>query len=297
MFIWIGLVVFAQMINAVIVLVDKYLLNSTKGINQPAVYAFYVSMLSGVVLIMVPFGAVSWPGATVIGLSLGMALAYILSIYFLYSALKITDASDVVPVAGAVSAIATFALVHFGLDQDLPGNFMLAFVFLVIGTLLISHFRFNTRSFVLVFFSGILFGVSAFLIKLIFEYSSFADGFFWSRMANVFGALFLLLIPANWTAIKESMQSSSSGIKWMVVGNKTLSGVSFLLVMVAINMGSVSIVNALSGLQFVFLLTFAYFCVNRFPAVFSGEIHPHRFNHKLYGVIFIIFGFLALFLK
>ncbi|MFA5841875.1 MAG: hypothetical protein WC835_02870 [Candidatus Paceibacterota bacterium] len=294
---WISLVVVAQIINALIVLVDKYLLNSGKGISEPAVYAFYVSMLSGVVLVMVPFGAVSWPGALVAGLSLGMALAYILSIYFLYSALKITDASDVVPVAGAVSAVAAFVLAHFGLNQDLPGNFILAFVFLVIGALLISHFRFNTKSFVLVFLSGVLFGVSAFLVKLIFEHSSFADGFFWSRMANVFGALFLLLIPANWTAVKQSMKKSTSGIKWMVVGNKTLSGVSFLLIMIAINMGDVSIVNALSGLQFVFLLTFAYFCVNRFPAVFSGEIHPHRFNHKLYGVIFIVFGFVALFLR
>lgn len=297
MIIWLSLVVLAQIINAAIVLVDKYLLNSTKGVGQPVVYAFYVSMLSGVVLIMVPFGAVSWPGTMVIGLSLAMALAYILSIYFLYSALKITDASDVVPVAGAVSAIATFTLAYFGLSQDLPGNFMLAFAFLVVGTLLISHFRFDTKSFILVFFSGILFGVSAFLIKLIFLYASFADGFFWSRMANVFGALFLLLIPSNWTAIKNSLGRSSEGIKWMVVGNKTLSGISFLLIMIAINMGSVSIVNALSGLQFVFLLTFAYFCVNRFPSVFSGEIHPHRFNHKLYGIIFIIFGFLALFLK
>lgn len=294
---WVSLVVMAQLINAVIVLFDKYLLNSDRGISKPVVYAFYVSILSGVVIVLVPFGGISWPSNTVIILSIATAISYIFSIYFLYSALKITDASDVAPVAGAMSAISAFVFAHIWLSQDLPLSFITAFIFLIIGTLLISHFRFNSISFAYVFAAGILFGISAFLIKLIFLQTTFINGFFWSRMTNVIGALFLLLIPANYSAIVHGLRHSTSGTKWLVTGNKALSGISFLFIMLAIQMGSVSIVNALSGLQFVFLLTFAYFCVNKFPSVFAGEIHPHKFNHKLYGVIFILYGFLALFLN
>lgn len=294
---WIGFVVIAQLINAGIVLVDKYLLNSDRGVSKPAVYAFYVSILSGVVVVLVPFGVISWPSALVVWLSLATAITYIFSIFFLYSALKITDASDVAPVAGAMSAISAFILSHIWLNQDLPQSFLIAFIFLIIGTLLISHFRFNTKSFAFVFLAGVLFGVSAFLIKLIFLHTTFINGFFWSRMTNVLGALFLLLIPSNLEAIRHGLRQSSSGTKGLVVGNKALSGIAFLFTMIAIQMGSVSIVNALSGLQFVFLLTFAYFCMNKFPAIFAGEIHPHKIHHKLYGIIFIIFGFLALFLN
>ncbi|MEK7614279.1 MAG: DMT family transporter [Patescibacteria group bacterium] len=297
MTIWIGLVVIAQLINAAIVLVDKYLLNTDRGIGRPAIYAFYISMLSLVVLVMVPFGVVSWPSALVVGLSLATAVSYIFSIFFLYSALKTMDASDAAPVVGAISAIVTFILARVWLNQDLPQTFTLGFTLLVIGTLLISHFRFNTRSFALVFFSGALFGLSAFLVKLIFLNASFADGFFWSRIANVVVAASMLILPSNWKLIKESFHGSSSGIKWLLVGNKTLSGIAFVLILFAISVGSVSIVNALSGLQFVFLLTFAYFCAGMFPAVFKGEIHPHKIHHKLYGIIFIIFGFVSLFLQ
>jgi len=294
---WVSLVVIAQIINAAIVLVDKYLLNSVNGVGKPAVYAFYVSVLSGVVLVIVPFGAVSWPSAEVAYLSLAAAASYIFSIFFLYSSLKMMDASDSVPVVGAISAISTFLLARMWLHQDLPENFVLAFSLLTVGTLLISHFRFNTKSFAYVVGAGILFGLSAFLIKLIFLSTSFVDGFFWSRMTNVLGALLLLSIPSNFKAVVSGLRSSSREVRWMVVGNKALSGLSFLLIMIAISLGSVSIVNALSGLQFVFLLTFAYFCVSKFPRIFAGEIHPHKIHHKLYGIIFIIYGFLALFLN
>lgn len=293
---WIGLVVLAQLINAAIVLVDKYVLLSKDGIGKPTVYAFYVSLLSGVVLVLVPFGVVTWPSALVIWLSVNIALCYIASIILLYSALKVMRASDAVPVVGGVAAIVTLVAAYWGLRQDLPQTFLFAFVLLTVGTLFISHFRFNRESFSYVFMSGLLFGASAFLFKLLFMQTSFMNGFFWSRMANVLGVLILLLVPDIYESIKERFRHAPRGTKWIVIGNKAMGGLAFVLILLAIKLGDVAVVNAMSGLQFVFLLTFAYLFADTFPEIFKGEIHHHRFPHKLFGIIFIALGLVVLFL-
>lgn len=295
MAIWVSLVVLAQAINAATVVIDKYVLARSGGIGKPVVYAFYVSLLSGFVLVLVPFGYISIPSYVVLGLSLLTAASYIASIVLLYTALKLTNPSDVIPVVGGTSALMAFILEHTWLDTPLPASFVLAFIFLVVGTLFISHFRFTTRSFLYALLGGALFGLSAFLIKLIFAETSFIDGFFWTRMANVVGALLLLALPGTWAAIHRGYHSSSKGLRSVVVFNKVLAGVAFALVLFAIQLGSVSIVNALSGLQFVFLLAFAYVFGNVFPDIFHGEIHPHKFPHKLVGVICIVIGVAFLF--
>jgi uncharacterized membrane protein len=298
MALWLGLAVLAQLLNAATVLIDKYVVSCVECEGRsPVAYAFYISLLSGFVLVLVPFGLISWPSPQVLALSMLTALAYISSIVFLYSALRGATASDVVPVVGGVSAIVTFIFAYHFLRQDLPESFALAFGLLVIGTFLISHFRLTGHTFVRVLAAGILFGIATFLVKLIFLSTTFIDGFFWSRMTNVIGAGLLLLWPGNVRAIFAGARDTTTQTKWLVVGNKTLSGLAFVLTLLAINLGSVSVVNALSGLQFVFLIALAYLGARRFPAMLHGETHKDFFQHKLYGIIFVAFGFLALFLR
>jgi drug/metabolite transporter (DMT)-like permease len=293
---WILLAALAQLISAGTVLVDKYVLVSHEHLGKPAVYAFYVSILSGVVLVLVPFGVISIPTLQVLGFALCASVTFILSVLFLYTALKRVNASDSVPIVGATSAIVTLFGTLFFLHQDLPRGALPALALLIVGTFLIAHFRLSWKGLFEIFAAGIFFGCSALLIKLIFLHTDFIDGFFWSRMTNVLGALFLLALPWNRRAIFHGYHRSSHGYKWLVIGNKAFGGSAQFFTMLAISLGSVAVVNALSGLQFVFLLTFAYFCARWFPKVFKGEIHPHQFPHQVYGVFCIAAGFAALFL-
>ena len=80
------------------------------------------------------------------------------------------------------------------------------------------------------------------------------------------------------------------------MSNKALSGVAVFLTLAAISLGSVSVIQAMAGLQFVFLLAFAYLSAAWFPAVFKGEIHAHQFPHQVYGILCITAGLAALFL-
>ena len=293
---WIVLAALAQFITAAIVLVDKYVLVRHAHLGKPVVYAFYVSALSGVVIVLVPFGVISVPSLTVLALSLLASLTFIASVLFLYTALRHGHASDAVPIVGAVAAVVTLYLAFLLLDQDLPSAFIPAFLLLVIGTVLISHIRLTWRSLRDVVLAGAFFGATAVILKLIFLETTFIEVFFWSRMTNVIGALSLLVIPANRRAIFHGYHSSSQKLKWLVVSNKTLSGVAMLLTLAAISLGSVSVIQAMAGLQFVFLLAFAYLSAAWFPAVFKGEIHAHQFPHQVYGILCIIAGLAALFL-
>ena len=190
----------------------------------------------------------------------------------------------------------TAHLAFIFLHQDLPRAFLPAFILLVIGTVLISHFKLTWNSLGLVVVSGVFFAASAVLIKLIFQETDFINGFFWSRMTNVIGALSLLIVPANRRAIFHGYRSSSQKLKWLVVSNKALSGVAVFLTLAAISLGSVSVVQAMAGLQFVFLLGFGYLSAAWFPAIFKGEIHAHQFPHQVYGTLCIMAGLAALFL-
>src|SRR3989344_3575559 len=292
---WIALAALAQLISAGIIFIDKYVLVSKTHVGKPIVYAFYISILSGFVLILVPFGLVSTPSPTVLLLSLVASVTFISSIVLLYTALKEGHASDIMPIVGGVGAVATALCASQWLHEDLPSAFIPAFGFMVFGMLLISHFRLTKRQTLLVVLSGTFFGATAFLTKLIFLETDFLDGFFWSRMTNVLGALLLLAVPANREAIFSGFRGSSSGTKGLVIATKTLGGIAGVLTLLAIKLGSVSLVQAFTGLQFVFLLIIAYFLSWRFPAVLRGELHPQGLSHKLGGIACIVLGLAILF--
>ncbi|MDP3954294.1 MAG: DMT family transporter [bacterium] len=286
----------AQFINAGVTLADKYLVTSKKAIADPVTYAFYVALLSGVVIFLVPFGVISLPSQAVIWLSLATGLTFVVSLIFLYQALKMSDASDVAPVLGALTAIATLAFSFSILNDRLSGGFFVGFIFLVAGTGLMSYFRFNMRSFLCVLVAGTLLGLSGVLIKRIFLETTFIDGFFWTRMANVLIAVLLLFWPGVLKKIKSRTKESSRGSKWLIIGNKLMAGIAFFLVLYAIKIGNVSVVNALNGSQFLFLLLFAVIFTKKMPEYFFETVHKHVVvGQKLAGTLLIVAGLLFLF--
>ncbi len=287
---WIVLAIAAQLLSAVVVFVDRFVLTQKKGMDSPLVYAFYVSLLSGIVLVLLPFGVVSIPDSLVLQLSLASAASFITSLLLLYSALRAGHASDVMPVVAAFSALSSFVLASVWLKEQLPTLFVFSVGFFILGTFLISRFRFTKRQFILVVVAGLLFGLTAFLIKLMFEHTTFWDGFFWSRMGNVIGALLLLLWPGNMRVILHGTRSSSHGTKWLVLGNKTLAGVANAITFFAISLGSVSVVNAMGGFQFAFLPVIAFLFARRFPNVLRGEVFHAGISHKLAGIGCIVTG-------
>lgn len=307
---WIILASAAQLINAVVAIVDKYLVTDEKAIPKPFVYAFYSCLVTGGWVIIyfigllpglgdlgVPhFSNVQTPTIQVVGMSFLAAYTFFMALVSLYDALKHADASDVMPVIGAVSAIATFGMSFVFLGTRLSPNFIWGILLLAVGTALVSQVRFTKNIAVLTIHSGIFFALHYIAMKGLFQETSFDDGFFWSRVCFVLFALSLLLVPVYYHKIFEQTKSTSKKTGAIVLGNKILAGVAAFMLLKATDWGDVAVVQALDGLKFVFILIISVF-LGQFIPKSAGENDQGAktiFRKFLYVAIISI-GFVILF--
>jgi hypothetical protein len=291
---WLVLAIFAQFLFALSTLVDKHIVTRAGTIGKPVVYAFFVSLLSGFVIVLAPL--VSIPSGYVLLLSLVNAATFTSAIFLLYCALKEARASDVSPAIGGLSAIVTAILAALWIEGDVAYVHLLPIGLLALGTGIISHFHFNRRALFFTAAAGCFFGLTIFLSKLIFNEVPFVDGFFWPRFFNVLVAGSLLLVPSFRHAIFHGGKNSSRGAKGLVIGNKILGGVAAAMTAYAVSLGSVAVVNALAGLQFVFLFVFALVIAHKMPLFSESKTGSHGGWHTAVGVGLIVAGLAFLYM-
>ncbi|MFT5179570.1 MAG: putative membrane protein [Candidatus Paceibacteria bacterium] len=303
---WIVLVVIAQFINAIVAIIDKYLVSS-KRVGNPITYTFYIGILSSLSILVFLFGSITIP---LISLDLPsfsniafisfkeLILLVVVSVSFLgalvtlFSAFRDADTSDVVPVVGSVAAIFTLGLSTLLLGSVLTGGFIWGFILLIVGMLMVSHFRFSKKTAMYSIIAGALFGLNIVTMKLLFLETNFDNAFFWSRIGIALFALLLLFKIPKKTKTKGGKTSS-----WAIIlGNKVLAGIAGLLILKAIDVGDVPIVQALGGLQFLFLLVFALFLGNKTPYSCGDNCTKRELVQKIISVIIISIGFAFLFI-
>jgi uncharacterized membrane protein len=308
---WIFLAAGAQFINAVVAIIDKYIVSDEKALPRPFVYAFYSCLLTGFWAVIyflgfipglgelgVPqFKNIQQPTIQVVGMSFLAAYTFFMALVSLYDALRKADASDVIPVIGAVSAISTFGLSYFFWDIAVSHNFAWGIALLSAGTLLVSQGRFKLPTTITAIHSGLFFALHFISMKGLFQETSFDDGFFWSRVGFVVFALTLLLVPTYFNKITEQTKSTSKRAGAIVLVNKVMAGVASFMLLKATDLGYVSVVQALDGLKFVFILIIGVF-VGRFLPKSAGENHfdLHTVLRKALYVAVISIGFVILFI-
>lgn len=308
---WILLAVGAQFLNAFVALVDKHIVSDEKTLPRPFVYAFYTCLISGAWIVVyfigflpfvsstlhIPtFANVVKPTLEVVALSFLSAYTFFTALVAMFSALRDHDASDVVPVIGSVSALASFGMGYYFFSTTLSNNFILGITLLSVGTFLVSRLRFPFKTAMVALYSGIFFALHYITLKGLFASTSFDNGFFWSRIAFVFFALTLLMIPNYFEKIKEQTKTTSKATAILVIVNKVLAGVSTILILKATDLGDVAVVQALGGLQFVFILILGIFFSVKSTRLNIGENYQHdTILKKALFVAVISVGFLVLF--
>jgi uncharacterized membrane protein len=214
----------------------------------------------------------------------------------MFIALQKNDAADVVPVIGATSAIESFGLGHFFIGGAMSANFGLGVFVLALGTFLVSRFTFNRKTAFLALHAGIYFAFHYVVIKGLFLVTNFDDAFFWSRIAFMFFALSLLMIPSNYERIKNQTKSSSKKAGVLIAFNKLLAGISTILILKATDLGDVAVVQALGGIQYIFILILGIMFTFIPNLPIRGEVyHKDSILKKSVFVAVIAIGFLVLF--
>ncbi len=307
---WIILTAVGQFLNAVVAIIDKYIVTDNSCMPKPFVYAFYSCLITGgwIAVYLLGFipglaerGAPSLyniqsPSIQVVGMSFLAAYTFFMALVSMYEALRHADASDVMPVIGAVSAISSFGVSYVLLDTSLSSNFIWGILIMVIGTILVSQVHLTKNIVLHTVHSGLFFALHYISMKGLFIQTSFDDGFFWSRISLFLFALSMLLVPVYLEKIKSQTKQVCRSAGVLVLVNKTLAGVASFMLLLSTNLGEVAVVQALDGLKYVFIIIIGVF-FGRFLPVSAGEnaLDAKTLVRKTLYVALISIGFIILF--
>lgn len=285
---WPYLAVAAYALNAIAFVIDKHLLSAP--ILQPISYAFWVGILSSVVVFIIPLG-VYWISFYYFLISFASGAAFFFTLVFLYKAIKKTDITVASTKVGVLGIIFTYIFSVLILKDYLAIREILAFGFMIAGILFMG--KTSKRVWREAFLSGIFFGISTVLLKLTFNNSTFLNGFFWTRIGLIGMALLMLVHPAIRKEIFLSFRKSSHSSMSVFVLNKIVAGAGFGLLYVAIKLGNVSLVNALLSVQFIFIFLLALIFRNKIPGI-AENVKGIVLFEKLAGIALVGIGFLMI---
>lgn len=278
---------------------DKYLLSDR--IPTPVVYAFFVSLFSMVPLVLIPFGFqyTTWYSTWTLLLS---GVLFVYGLIAFYTAVKQHEISRVAPLVGTVVSLVAFLAVFLPWmpgEQTVEVWYIAALICLIVGGLLISFdlpFHKGEHISKLVLVAGLLMGVSLLLLKEGYVGSNFVSGIIWSRIGMVSAGLSLLLIPTFRRDIFAQFQGfghrseRALGTTVLFVLNKTSAGIATFLVTYATYLGSVSFVQALSGMQYVFILAITFPLSLHYKHIFGERLFFWDWFQKIAAVILIGIG-------
>lgn len=314
---WLLVAITSYSINAGVYVADKFLLS--KKIHSSVTYAFFVGIWSIFNFVLLPFDF--WiPNLREFGLDLLAGLLFLFTLVLWYKALHQSEATRVVPIVGALVPVFSFMLSYIFLGETLSMQQFLAFLILINGGILISvkHTRFYylrelgnrlrdvfgdtfgslhagyrpTRR--LIFnslASALLFAAYYVMIKYIYSEQPFIGAFVWSRLGTFLGCLLILLMP-DWRRmiVKHQEGQKSPGNLAFFFSVRLLAALAFIMLNWAISLGNVALVNALQGVQYLFLLILVFILSSRFPDIMKEEMGGGVLMQKMIGASLVCVG-------
>jgi len=252
---WIFIALSGYFLLAFTGVADKFMVS--KVVRAPIAYAFYTAMTGPMSLILIPFGAkLLNPHDFIVALLSGTS--FIIAVYFSYAAIYKSSVSRVIPIQGGMIPLFSFLFAYLILHDRMNNYQILGFLFLVLGAVLISSRKENNtwshKAFFLASTSALFFALSSVLTKYTFNHSNFISGMIWTRIGFLIPILPILAFRENRKKIFNAPKEA--GVKNVVLyySSRVTGTAGGFLQNYAVSLGSVSIVNALQGTQFAFLL-------------------------------------------
>lgn len=314
---WLFIATISYLLNAGVYVADKFLLS--KKIHSSVAYAFFVGIWSIFNFVLLPLDP--WvPNFQEFILDILAGMLFLVTLIFWYKALHQSEATRVVPIVGALIPIFSLILSYVFLDAVLGERQLLAFFILINGGVLISvkytkfyQFKKIANNFKNIF-GNFLGGVHAFyrptqrlilnsvissflfasyyvLIKYIYMTQPFIGGFVWSRLGSFIGVILMLaVVPWRKLIMKQKKENNSPKNFSFFIAVRLLAALAFIMLNWAISKGNVALINALQGLQYVFLILLVLFLSRRYPRLIKEEMGGGIMMQKVIGISLITIG-------
>jgi len=287
---------------------DKYLLSSAK--IQPVLYTFYSAIFVLPLLLLIPFGVnflhtpFDWSVAVLSGLSFAFAL------WTMFLGFEKSEISHIGPLVGAATPLFVLLFSNVFLLEILTTRQLIASGLLIVGSLLVSFEKSKQQSglhlgLVWGILAGLLFAISHVSAKYIYGHYDFYSGFVWTRAATGLLGLVLLLHPIVYrslfkTSVLDKVKNKLLSVKAkkdniiLVVVNKILGSVGVVVVQYAVAIGSVSLVNALNGLEYALLIILVLLLSKFWPKKFKEYYTVGEIILETLAVVVIAAGLILL---
>lgn len=144
--------------------------------------------------------------------------------------------------------------------------------------------------------AGLFFAIAYILFKFVYAQQAFFNGFIWTRFGMFVGALGLLLVPAWRKAIFKSLSKAKKPAKENVhtggifIANKIMGGTSSIMLNFALSLGSVTLINSMVSLQYVFVLGLLAAVSKKFPQIFEEKLLFWDWMQKIGAIVVIAIG-------
>ena len=297
---WILAITSAYLCFALASLGDRIVLS---GPSRPRSYTFFVGILSAAVILLIPFIGINVPQGIMWLWIILAALFNILGIYSMFTALDDFDVSKIVPTVGALQPIfvVVFSLLIWGGDA-MKGSQVFAFAILLLGSVLISiekNYRVTRRSLKLSFFAALFFSLEMIFAKTAYLDIAFWDGFIWMKM---FGFVFVIVFLFSKTFrddifhVDQKLDRKNSMIFFLAQGFGGLANILQGWAVSLVPLAYLGIMNAMKGLQYVFLFIFALIISITLPKLLNEKISKVIIIQRIIAIGLIIVGLLVLFL-
>jgi len=297
MALWLIVIIVAYFFYSLSSLGDKLVLSHAQ---KPKVYLLYVGMLSLLVLLFIPFTGFALPSLGGLFWIMCTSIVFMVGLYALYSATERFEVSRVIPLIGALQPIMVLGLSWVFFRELIAPHHLAAFVILFLASIVIS-FEKNphvTKSLLKIsvlaaFLAALNFVVS----KMVFLREPFLQGVIWVGLFN-FGFSLLLFFDSR---VRKEIFVHKSHFKkktlFLVVGTQAAGGLAGLLQNFSISLApasSLSLLNALRGVQYVFLFILSLIFSVLLPKILKEEISKKAVIQKLVAILMIVGGLVIL---
>lgn len=226
---------------------------------------------------------------------LGGAL-FILALLPFLAALQSDDATRVIPLTGAGVPILTVLLERWLLHVPLPTFAYPALACLIIGSTVLTysrsaHSRRSRLAMIQAIGASILFASSFVISKYVYLQMDFVTGFVWMRIGGLIAALGIVIgSRAVQQEIHRLVRTTQLRVFASYIGNQGIAGLGFVLQNVAIASASASVVTAMQGVQYIFILFFVVLFSRFRPSLVQERITKALIIEKLTATACIIVG-------
>ncbi len=275
---------------AAVAILDKLILS--KSVKNAAAYAFYSTIFFLVLFIFVPFTPLLAKNYDY-AVSIISGLAFGLGLWTMFRALRLGETSHISPFLGGMVALATYGLSYLFLGETLSSHQQWGVVFLIVACWLFSFEKTRKsagfhRGFLWAILSGVLFAIAHVSSKYIYDLYPFLTGLIWTKATAGIVGLLVLLMPSVRKALKQ--KDKPSGTATLIITDKILGITGVILIQYSIAIGSVTIVNAMAGIQFALIFAFAYLLTKIVPKFFTEYSTKKELIVQLVAVLLVVIG-------